>query len=145
MNITLIDSHPVLRVGMSLLLTESYINSKVCQEDCLVRYSEAAAEKKCDLVIIGLSEENSEVNASLIVKIRSQSPGTEIIILAGRGHDVSAFAAISSGAKGYILKNNDLSEVLSCINSVMNGKRYLCREMAEILTLQYPEFFAAEA
>ena len=45
----------------------------------------------------------------------------------------AAIAGLASGVKGYMLKKNPLEEFLTCINSVLAGKRYICREIMETL------------
>jgi two-component system NarL family response regulator len=61
--------------------------------------------------------------------ILSEHPSCGIIFLTMSEEDEDLFAAIRSGAKGYLLKNMHPSKLVTAIRSVQQGESALSREM----------------
>jgi len=133
MTIVLIDQHPVLRKGMALFLEKSFVNLKIIQCDSLTAFYESYQEENPDLIILGQAENGSVIDLNLIKTIRRRRPASEMMIYSGDLQYHAAIAGLASGVKGYMLKNNSLDEFLICINSVLDGKRYICREIMNTL------------
>ncbi|TDE10510.1 response regulator [Dyadobacter psychrotolerans] len=139
MNITLIDQHPILRRGINLLLRDSFPNLKLVQICTLEVFINLFHEQKPDLIIVGISEECPEINFDQLRTIRKNHPETGIIFLVGKIHYNTAVAGITEGIKGYVLKTNELSEVLKCIHTVLNGRRYFCPDILQLILNECPE------
>jgi len=133
MTIVLIDQHPVLRKGMALFLEKSFANLKIIQCDSLTHFYESYKEENPHLIILGQAENGSVIDLNLIKTIRRRRPDSEMMIYSGDLQYHAAIAGLASGVKGYMLKNNSLEEFLMCINSVLDGKRYICREIMNTL------------
>jgi len=139
MNIALIDKHPMLRNGMVMLLQNSFSNLTIVQGSNLHTYNQNTHETFPDILILGLSEESPEVDLTLIQAFKNLNPASEIVILADTVLYENAVASLASGIKGYISKRHGLSEVLKCMTSVINGKRYVCPEVTDMLIEEYLE------
>jgi DNA-binding NarL/FixJ family response regulator len=88
-----------------------------------------AEELKPDLVVldIGLPEMNGIEAARQILLV---SPGSKILFLTGNDDPEVARAALDTGATGYVAKSDAAVELLSAVEAVLLGKRYVSKRLA---------------
>jgi DNA-binding NarL/FixJ family response regulator len=88
-----------------------------------------AEETQPDLIIldIGLPKLGGIEAAR---QIRKVAPDSKIIFLSQENDRELAQAALSVGARGYVVKSNAGSEVFHAIRTVMLGKRFRSRSLA---------------
>ena len=77
-----------------------------------------------DLIVldIGLSKLNG-IEATR--RIRPLSPSSKIVFLSQNNDPAVARAALSTGAQGYVRKTDAVSELLSAVDAVLRGKRFV--------------------
>ena len=68
--------------------------------------------------------------------IRKFTPGTKIIAVSTHRTPAYAKRMLQLGAKGYVTKNSSSQEMLTAIHEVMNGKKYVCSEIKDIISGQ---------
>lgn len=61
-----------------------------------------------------------------------------IVVLTDHGDEEHVFRAISSGARGYVLKSDDALQILCALRAVHAGRRYLTPEASELLAAYVP-------
>ncbi|CAM5643733.1 response regulator transcription factor [Streptomyces fumanus] len=54
-------------------------------------------------------------------RIRSEYPGTQVVVLTTYADDESLFPALSAGARGYLTKDADGDEIVRAVHSVLSG------------------------
>lgn len=69
-------------------------------------------------------------------KIRKYSPGSKIIGISMHSQPAYAKRMLQAGAKGYVTKNSSKDEMIRAILEVMEGNRYLCEEIKNIISEQ---------
>lgn len=129
MRISLIDQHPILRMGLSLFLREHFSKVELTESDNLDSFAKLGSHLNTDLIIIGLAEESLDIDFQVVKKIKKEKPDVEFIIYAEMPQNNIALTGLVSGVKGYILKNSHISEVINCIHAVREGKQYVCPEI----------------
>jgi DNA-binding NarL/FixJ family response regulator len=87
-----------------------------------------AEELKPDLVVldIGLPQMNGIEAAR---QIRLVSPGSKILFLTGNDDLEVARAALDTGATGYVAKSDAAVELLSAVEAVLLGRRYVSKSL----------------
>lgn len=129
--ILIVDDHPIIRDGMTLLLN--------LQEDLHVCCSAASAEEALaamdcqpDLAIVDISLQ-TDSGLELVKTLRHRHPDLRILVLSM--HDESLFAerALRSGANGYLMKLEATEHVVSAIREVLAGNIYMSAAMHEKL------------
>ncbi len=129
--ILIVDDHPIIRDGMTLLLN--------LQEDLHVcgaagSADEALAAMKClpDMAIVDISLQ-TDSGLELVKTLRHRYPDLAILVLSM--HDESLFAerALRSGANGYLMKLEATEHVVSAIREVLAGNIYMSAAMHEKL------------
>jgi len=129
--ILIVDDHPIIRDGMTLLLN--------LQEDLHVccaagNAEEALAAMDCqpDMAIVDISLQ-ADSGLELVKTLRHRYPELAILVLSM--HDESLFAerALRSGANGYLMKLEATEHVVSAIREVLAGNIYMSAAMHEKL------------
>jgi DNA-binding NarL/FixJ family response regulator len=118
------DDHPVVREGLSAI---------VDAEDDILVVGEAwdghqavhlAHQHRPDVVLMDLKMPNMD-GVEAIERIRSEVPGTHILILTTYADDEFILAGIRAGARGYLLKDAPPDELVRAIRIVSQGKSLL--------------------
>ena len=129
--ILIVDDHPIIRDGMTLLLN--------LQEDLHVCYAAGSAEEALaamdcqpDMAIVDISLQ-SDSGLELVKTLRHRYPDLAILVLSM--HDESLFAerALRSGANGYLMKLEATEHVMSAVREVLAGNIYMSAAMHEKL------------
>jgi DNA-binding NarL/FixJ family response regulator len=122
--IVVAEDHTILREGLRALL-ETETDFKVVGE--AVNGKEAlhcVATLKPDLVLMDLSMPNTN-GTEAIRNIKRRFPDTKIITLTVHKTEEYVRAALQAGASGYMLKEDNKSELCNAIRSVINGNAFL--------------------
>lgn len=126
--IALADDHQLFRNGLKILL-ESYEEFHVVTEASngaeLLR---AVETNPADIVLMDISMPEMD-GAEATAKLVSQSPLTKVIALSMYGEEEYYYKMVDAGAKGFILKDSDITEVHDAITTVHKGGSYFSQEL----------------
>jgi len=115
----IVDDHPLFRDGLRTLLSSSGV--EVVGE--AATGSEAvsiAAEAQPDVVLMDLQiPEIDGIEATR--RITSSAPHIAVLVLTMFDDDDSVFAAMRAGARGYLLKGADHTDILRAVTAVARG------------------------
>lgn len=133
MRILIVDDHPVMRYGMQQLVQEHWPQAVVGEADCLQQGLTLVRGGDWDLVVLDLSLPDATGMEGL-VEFRRTAP-SRIPILVWSMHDEATFAqrALELGAAGYLTKGKAASELVTAIERVCKGGRYISTDLAEQL------------
>jgi DNA-binding NarL/FixJ family response regulator len=88
-----------------------------------------AEELKPDLILLDISLPTlNGIEAAR--RIQQVSPNSKIIFVTENRSPDIAEEALSTGAGGYVVKSDGVSELLPAIKAVLEGKRYICARLA---------------
>ena len=82
---------------------------------------------------IGLSAMGMEV----VRQVMKAHPGTAVVVLTANQQEQQLFAAIRAGAKGYLSKSSDITEVLTAVRAVAYGEALISPELAVQLLSEF--------
>lgn len=97
---------------------------------------DALGEKPADVALmdpIGLSAMGME----LVRQVIKAHPATAVVVLTANQQEQQLFAAIRAGARGYLSKSSDISEVLSAVRAVAYGEALISPELAVQLLSEF--------
>jgi DNA-binding NarL/FixJ family response regulator len=132
MNILLVDDHTLFRNGLKMLLhtlkgydvTDEASNGK--------EFLELIVRQDYDIVFLDI--EMPEINGlEAAKKALEVKPELKIITLSMYGDEEYYDQMVDAGAKGFLLKNTNLQEVKTAIDTVMNGGNYFSQELMQNL------------
>ena len=131
-SVIIIDDHPLFSRGLSQLI-ETQKSFKVTG---IAKNKAEALEmvntNNPDLAIVDLNL-GTEDGLELIKEILLIKPQTTVLVLSMHDERFYAERALKAGARGYIMKQEAESNVITAINTVMNGEIYLSTSEKERL------------
>lgn len=127
--ILIVDDHAVVRAGLASMLSTQpelcIVGSASSGEEALALLKTAAV----DILLLDLRmPEMSGID--LLNHLRELSNPPVPIILSNFDLEEDVYAAVHAGARGYLLKDTNLDEMMIAIKAVMSGKRYLRQDLA---------------
>ncbi len=129
--ILIVDDHPIIRDGMTLLLNLQE-DLHVCCAAGSAEEALAAMDSQPDMAIVDISLQ-TDSGLELVKTLRHRYPDLAILVLSM--HDESLFAerALRSGANGYLMKLEATDHVVIAIREVLAGNIYMSAAMHEKL------------
>ena len=129
--VLLVDDHPVVRSGLAQLINEQ-ADLCVCGEaDEPSAALKAIATMKPDVAIIDLSLNKDIGGIELIKDVSVRFPKVRVLVLSMHDEMMFAERVLRSGARGYIMKGEAMSTVLTAIRRLVDGEIYLSDRMAK--------------
>jgi two-component system nitrate/nitrite response regulator NarL len=128
MKIAIVDDHVLFREGIAAIIRSEPDIEIVGMAGTVQEAVEMVCAVKPDIVLMDFKmPDGSGAEATRL--ILAQHPTCKIIFLTMSEEDDDLFAAIRSGAKGYLLKNIQPSMLVAAIRSVQEGESALSRKM----------------
>ncbi|WP_328345609.1 response regulator transcription factor [Micromonospora sp. NBC_00421] len=122
--VVVVDDHPVFRLGMTALLSTLDGIRCVGEAADVDAALDVVATERPDVVLMDLHfAERSGIEATRIITRRS--PQTGVLIVTMLDDDESLIAALRAGARGYLLKGANATEVERSIRAIANGEMIL--------------------
>ncbi len=134
--ILIADDHQLIREGLINLLKSQHDIEIAGQAENGRQAVKMAKEIIPDIIImdIGMPDMNG-VQASR--QIMKEQQLTKIIALSMHSNHQFVHGMFRAGAKGYILKDCAMNEIISAIKAVKDGKIYICQEIRGIVLNEY--------
>jgi DNA-binding NarL/FixJ family response regulator len=127
------DDHAVVRSGLKHLLEEQPGVEVCCEATTGVEAVENVKKTKPDMILLDLTM--PDMNGLDAARQIRASPNTDILILSMHYTEEIAREVLRSGARGYMLKSDANTELVTAINRVRRGEQYftgcLASTMAE--------------
>lgn len=130
--ILIVDDHPVVREGLSMLIAMQP-DLEVCGEAEDVPSALALlSSARPDLAIIDISLKQGN-GIDLISSIKERNPATRVLVWSMYKENLYAERALRSGAQGYLHKGQATGQLLDAIRAVLAGRVYVSEELANDL------------
>ncbi|MFR9620660.1 MAG: response regulator transcription factor [Rikenellaceae bacterium] len=128
--VILVDDHALFRRGMRGLLEEYAQASVVAEAADGDEFLEMIANTDIDLVFMDISMPNmsGDVATQRALEIK---PDLKIITLSMFCDEHYYSRMVQSGAKGFLLKDSSLDEVLEAVETVCSGGEYFSQELLD--------------
>ena len=136
--VLIVDDHPLLRQGLSTLLElEGGINV-VGQASNGPEALRLAAELQPDVILLDINMPG--MNGIEVAKtVRKRHPEVAILVLTIHDNESYVNEMIRSGAKGYLLKDAEPSQVVQAIKQVYSGESVYPPDLLEHVMERYHE------
>ena len=138
LRILVVDDHPVVRSGLTSVLSTQADFDVVGEASNGDEAIAAAARLAPDLVLMDLRmPTRNGVDAS--AAILAERPATRVVVLTTYGSDGEVLRAIEAGAVGYLLKDVPHEELFRALRAVARGERYLAPAVTERLLARWQQ------
>jgi DNA-binding NarL/FixJ family response regulator len=119
--VVLADDHPMYRYGLTAILEQAEAIDVVASVGDGAELVSAVREFAPDVVLTDLSMPRFDGVAAITQLLRVQ-PELPILVLTMHEDDAHVFAALRAGARGYLVKGSDGSEIVRAVYSVAAGE-----------------------
>ena len=132
MNILIVDDHAVIRAGLRQLLM-STLGAECWEAESAGAALASIAERKPDVALLDLGLPGL---GGLAILPRLRELGVRALVLSMNTDLIYVTRALHAGALGYVSKNVPPDELVTAIQAVADGKRYIEQRLAQALALQ---------
>lgn len=131
--ILLVDDHAVVRQGL-----KSYLNQWGYRVIAEADSGEAAVlqsqEHKPGLIVMDLDMAGMG-GLEALQRIMLRQKNAKIIVYSMHDDNIYALRALQAGAKGYVVKSDDINVLIDAVDRVFRGERFIGRKIAEHLAI----------
>jgi DNA-binding NarL/FixJ family response regulator len=128
--ILIVDDHPIFCLGMSELINK--------ERDLTVCGSEESAANACkaidrlapDLVIVDIALKDSD-GLDLVKAINARYANLPVLVLSMYDESLYAERALQAGARGYVMKQEAIAQVVKALREVLSGGIYASSSVKE--------------
>jgi DNA-binding NarL/FixJ family response regulator len=135
-----VDDHPLFREGIATVIAHQVDMQLVAMAANAKEAIEQFKQHRPDITLMDLRLPDLS-GISAVATIRTDFPEARIIMLTTFEGDVDIQRALLAGARGYLLKNTLLEDLVEVIRKVHSGRKHLPNELAQTLA----EHFASDS
>ncbi|ALJ20432.1 response regulator [Microbacterium sp. No. 7] len=134
--VLLVDDHPFYREGIRAMLSDESLGVRImaeasCGEDAV----DLVAAQNPDVVVMDLAMPGIG-GLEAIRRLRAADPDLPVLVLTMHD-DESVFAALRAGARGYLLKDAGIDELVRAVTAVHRGEAIFGPAVARRLTAHF--------
>ena len=131
--IALVDDHQLFRAGMKGLLAMVENMEVVAEASTGEEFLEQLSTLEADVVFMDYSM--PEMNgAETTRRALMMKPDLKVITLSMFGDNAYYSDMVSSGAKGFLMKDSPFDEVVQAVETVFTGGTYLCESLMKSIS-----------
>lgn len=128
-SVLLVDDHELVRTGIEALLNSAEDIKVVGVAKSGEEAVQAMVELSADIVLMDVNMPGIG-GVEACRRILQHDPGAKIVALSVHNDGPIPHQLLKLGVSGFISKGSPVDEMIDAIGKVMEGKRYLCAEVA---------------
>jgi DNA-binding NarL/FixJ family response regulator len=128
--ILLVDDHPITRQGVAVLINQEPDLEVIGEADSAPAAIAFLQKQPVNLAIIDITLKTTN-GVELMKHIRTLAPDLPVLVMSMHDESIYTERAIRAGARGYIMKQEASSRILTAIRTVLSGELYLSDRMKE--------------
>lgn len=126
------DDHPVVRRGIRQILDDDERISLINEAGNGKELMDAIGKQAYDVILLDISLPGRS-GLDLIGQVKKTQPSAAVLILTIHSEEMYAIKAMKAGASGYLTKSSAPEELISAIDKVSRGGRYISASLADSL------------
>lgn len=126
------DDHAIVRKGLKDLLREEFPKAEFLEAVNSQEAINVVSSNDIDVVLLDISMPGRN-GMETLKQMRAMGVKAPILMLSMHSEDQYAVRALKAGASGFINKESANEELLSAVNRVLQGKKYITSAVAEKL------------
>jgi DNA-binding NarL/FixJ family response regulator len=130
-----VDDHPLMRLGVCQLLRQRWPDADLAEAETIADALHRLAGSKPDLVLTDLGLPDA-VGVDGVARLLRAAHGAPVVVLSQNPEAAYAARLLQMGARGYVPKDRAISDLVTALERVMAGGRYVTPAMAEHLLAQ---------
>jgi len=132
LRIMIVDDHDVVRIGFKQILVQHSRFNVTAEASSAKQALEALRQQQFDIVLLDLSLPDGS-GVDILRKIKERYPDTKVLMLSGFAEEQYGVNMLRAGASGFLSKSCTAEQLISAIETIAIGRRYISSKLAEIL------------
>lgn len=132
MNILLLEDHPIFRFGVRQLIVQRWPDAELIEADTLAAALQAIHGRSLSAAVVDLNLPDAEGLES-VTQLRRAAPQLRILVLSLNAEAAYATRALKLGVAGYLNKDLAADELVTALERILAGGRYITASLAERL------------
>jgi two-component system invasion response regulator UvrY len=132
MRILIADDHSLIREGLRKILLESLPFAEIVDVADSAELFKRAIKEKWDIIISDISMPGYS-GIEILKEIKTHTPLTPVLMLSMHSPEQYAVRAIKAGASGYLTKESAPYELVTAVQHILSGRKYITNRVAEVL------------
>jgi len=130
------DDHAIVRKGLKQILAENQEMEVAGEASTAKELFEKLADRRWDVLMLDISLPDQS-GVEVLGHIRELYPAMPVLVLSVHDDVQYAVRMLEQGAVGYLTKESAPQELLTALENVVNGGRYVSHALAERLLLNF--------
>ncbi|MCD8173638.1 MAG: response regulator transcription factor [Alistipes sp.] len=130
--VIIVDDHALFRRGLKGLLNASGACTVEAEASDGKEFISLLDTCRADVVLLDIDMPRKD-GITAAAEALAMRPGLKIITLSMHGDDDYYFKMVSLGVRGFLLKNSEIDEVITAINTVARGGSFFSQELLQNL------------
>jgi DNA-binding NarL/FixJ family response regulator len=139
----LVDDHPLVRHGLRLRLEGVPGLQVVSEASCAEEALQLAQEYDPDIAVVDLGLPDTS-GLELTRLLLRRAPSLAVLIMTMYGGDDYVVRAVDAGARGYILKDAPIAQVVSAIEALAAGGSFFSPDVMRLMKSGSPAVVLSE-
>jgi two-component system, NarL family, invasion response regulator UvrY len=135
MKVLLVDDHSIIRFGVRQLILQRWPDAQIEEARSLAAALVLARSQAWTLAVTDLSLPDAQ-GIECVVQLRRAAPALPLLVLSLHSEAAYATQVMRHGAMGYMTKDHAPEELVTAIERVARGERYISASMAEHMARQ---------
>lgn len=132
MNVLLLEDHPIFRFGVRQLVVQRWPDALISEAGTLAEALAVLRQQAIHVAVVDLNLPDSE-GIEVVSQLRRTVPDLRILVLSLNAEAAYARRALQLGAAGYLAKDRATEELITAIDRIVGGGRYITTTLAEAL------------
>lgn len=132
LRLLIVDDHALVRAGLRARLALEPGIAAVDEAGSGEEALERLAAGTPDLLLVDISMRGMN-GIELLRRVRELHPAVRTIVLSMFNHREYVIAAVRAGARGYVLKDGPLDEIVDAVQAVWHGGQWWSRPVADLV------------
>lgn len=128
----LVDDHPLVRHGLRLRLESAPSLQVVSEASCAEESLQRAQEYEPDIAVVDLGLPDTS-GLELTTLLLQRAPNLAVLIMTMYAGDDYIVRAVDAGARGYILKDAPIAQVVSAIEALAAGGSFFSSDVMRLM------------
>jgi two-component system, NarL family, invasion response regulator UvrY len=132
--ILIVDDHAVVRKGIRQILSEEKNISALGEASNSEELMSQLYENDWDIIILDITLPGKN-GLDLLIEIKKRKPDIKVLILTMHTEEEIAIRALKTGASGFLNKDSVPGELISAVNKISTGGKFISSSLGEKLAL----------
>ncbi|WP_374520512.1 response regulator [Hydrogenophaga sp.] len=133
--VILCDDHAVVRRGIRDTISEAVDIQVVGEAGSYSELREVLRSVECDVLVLDLNMPGRS-GLDALTTLKEEGSAVKTLVVSMYPEDQYAIRCLRAGARGYLNKAGDPDEMVAAIRTVVQGRKYVTPEVAEMLVDQ---------